>query len=349
MAKFVCDIACFINITDTNLAAERLILTEAKEEMGFDMAKLSEDLKAIMESIGRTVTTKQTILEIYMNRQQLDQAITEEVKEVFPKWGITLVDLELKDIKDAPNSSIISDIEAKIASEIRRDAEIKVASMKQQAEIAKAESEEAYRTRQIEKDKRVSISEQMKEQEVAQAASEANRLKIEAQRKLLVGTAEIEKQQVEQQAQAQRIKYITEAEGQANQIKAIGEAEAKVVQIKKEAEAHGNAMLAKEVGTAEAEVILAKKTAEATGAEKLAEALQKFDEMGINVKMLDIMRDIRLGQFEALGKALTAADIKLILSGENASKFFGINLDAEGGANMQQFIQQLGITLKQLN
>src|SRR3989338_202861 len=125
MAKFVCDIVCFINIKDLNLAAERLVLSDSEKEMGFDFMRLSEDLKAIMESIGRTVVTKQTLLDIYMNRQLLDEAITKEVEVVFPKWGIQLVDLELKDIKDAAGSTIIADIERKVAADIRRDADIR--------------------------------------------------------------------------------------------------------------------------------------------------------------------------------------------------------------------------------
>ena len=66
MAKFVCDIMCFVNIKDISLAVERLILTDTTKEMGFDFIRLSEDLRAIMESVGRTVTTKQTLLDIYM-------------------------------------------------------------------------------------------------------------------------------------------------------------------------------------------------------------------------------------------------------------------------------------------
>ena len=72
MAKFVCDIMCFVNINNIDLAVERLILTDTEREMGFDFVKLSEDLRAIMESVGRTVTTKQTLLDIYMNRSLLD-------------------------------------------------------------------------------------------------------------------------------------------------------------------------------------------------------------------------------------------------------------------------------------
>ncbi len=322
MAKFVCDIMCFINIKDISLAVERLILTDTTKEMGFDFVKLSEDLRAIMESVGRTVTTKQTILDIYMNRSLLDQAITKEVEVVFPKWGIELVDLELKDIKDAPASTIIQDIERKVASEIRRDADIMVAITTKEAELAKAEAEEIYRKRQIEKDKQVGMAEQLKNQEIAINEANANAKKIEAIRKMQVGMAEIEKQKIEQLAMAQKIKFTVEAEGQSSEILSVGKAEADIIRIKKEADA--------------------------AGTRKLAEALKEFDQTAINVKLLDVQKEIMIAKFSALAQAIQKADVKWIMSGANAQKFFGVNLDAEGGANMKQFIDESGLDLEKL-
>lgn len=322
MAKFVCDIMCFINIKDIDLAVERLILTDTTQELGFDFTKLSEDLRAIMESVGRTVTTKQTILDIYMNRQLLDIAITKEVELVFPKWGIELVDLELKDIKDASDSTIIHDIERKIAAEIRRDAEIRVATTTKEAELAKAEAEEIYRKRQIQKDQQIGIAEQFKNQEIADKEKEANITKIEAMRKLEVGHAEIEKQKIEQLALGQKLKYTNESEGQANQIENVGKAEADIIRIKKEADAAGTL--------------------------KLAEALKQFNEVAINVKLLDIQKEIMVTKFNALAQAIQKADVKWIMSGANAQKFFGINLDAEGGANIKQFIEESGLDIEKL-
>ena len=322
MAKFVSDIMCFVNIKNLDLAVERLILTDTSHELGFDFMRLSEDLRAIMESVGRTVTTKQTILDIYMNRQLLDGAITKEVEMVFPKWGIELVDLELKDIKDAAGSTIIADIERKVAADIRRDADIRVATTNKEAEIAKAEAEQSYRLRQIEKDKQISMSEQYKNQEVATKEAEANIQKIEAIRKLEVGQAEIQKQKMEQLAMGQKIKFSLEAEGQANQIQNVGKAEADIIRIKKEADAAGTL--------------------------KLAEALKEYNDVAINVKILDIQKDIMLAKFNALAQAIQHADIKWIMSGANAQKFFGLNLDAEGGANLEQFLQESGLDLEKL-
>lgn len=322
MAKFVSDIMCFINIKNIELAVERLILTDASKDMGFDFTRLSEDLRAIMESVGRTVTTKQTILDIYMNRQLLDQAITKEVEVVFPKWGIELVDLELKDIKDVVGSTIIQDIERKIAAEIRRDAEIRVATTTKEAEIAKAEAEELYRKRQIEKDKQIGIAEQFKNQEIAVKETEANVERIEAMRKLEVGKTEIEKQKIEQLAMGQKLKLLIEAEGQAKQIESVGKAEADVIRIKKEADAAGTL--------------------------KLAEALKEFNDVAINVKILDIQKEVMIAKYTSLSHALANADLKWIISGANAQKFFGLNLDAEGGANLKQFVEESGLDLEKL-
>lgn len=320
MAKFVCDIVCFVNIKDLELASERLLLSQAEKEMGFDFIKLSEDFRSIMESIGRTVVTKQTILDIYMNRQALSIAITHEIETVFPKWGIELVNLELKHIKDFEDSTIIRDIERKVAAEIKRDAEIRIAETTKETEIAKAQAEETFKKRQIEKDRAIGIAEQQKNQEIARMKAEANEQEVQAIRKIEVGKAEIEKQKVEQQSEAQKIKFSVEAEGQAKQIISVGQAEADMVK--------------------------AKKVADAEGTQKLAEALKQFNEVAIKVKMLDIQREVMISKFNSLAAIGQEANIKWIISGENAKDFFGLNLNAEGGANLEQFLAESGLASK---
>lgn len=322
MAKFVCDIVCFVNIKDLELASERLLLSHAEDEMGFDFMKLSDDFRAIMESVGRTVVTKQTILDIYMNRSALSTAITHEVEGVFPKWGIELVNLELKHIKDSPDSTIIADIERKVASEIRRDAEIKIAETTKEAEIAKATNAEQYMKRQFEAQQAIGIAEQQKNQNIALAEAAANRQTIEARRTLEVGQAEIEKQKVQQQAEAQKIKFTVEAEGQARQITSVGEAEADVIRLKKEGDAAGTT--------------------------KLAEALKLFNDAAINVKLIDTQKEILLGKYASLSSAIAHAQIKWVLTGENAQRFFGLNLNGDGGANLAQFMEESGLTLESL-
>ena len=168
----------------------------------------------------------------------------------------------------------------------------------------------------------VGIAEQKKNQEIAMQRAEANQREVEALRNIEVGKAEIEKQKIQQQSEAQKIKFSVEAEGQAKQIISVGQAEADVIRIKKEADA--------------------------TGTLKLAQALKEFNEVALNVKLLDIQRDVLISKFNALSSIAKEADIKWIMSGANAQNFFGLNLDAEGGANFKQFLNESGIDLNQL-
>ena len=53
--------------------------------------------------------------------------------------------------------------------------------------------------------------------------------------------------------------------------------------------------------------------------------------------------DVMIEKFRALSSIAKEADIKWIMSGQNAQSFFGLNLNAEGGANLDQFLKESGI------
>lgn len=322
MAKFSCDIVCFVNIKDPILAAERsdiTITTDKYEERLAGIKNMSEDLRAIMESIGRTVATKQSILEIYMDRGTLDGAVTKEVEAVFPRWGLELVDLEIKDLKDTQGSSIITDIERKVAAEITADARVKVAGElkraeiaeaenKKEAELVKAKNEEEWRKRQIVRDQAIGIADQQRELEIAKTMQNANAQKVEAEKKLTVGRAEITKQAT-----------ITEAEGAASKIEQIGKANATIVK--------------------------ATKVAEAEGTQKLAEAMSKYDKSATGIELIRANKEIGMAQADAYKAGLANAKISIV-SGQSADLVNGgllgkISLGGKEGVAFQQFIQGL--------
>ena len=175
MAKYMADVVVFVNIDDPILAAERTDITvSAARYEGVDA--INEDFRAIMESIMRTTATKQTLVDVFMDRNALDKAITEEIMPVFKGWGLRLIDLEIKDIKDTQNSSILQDIEKKIAAQINADARVKVAEetkraevveaiQKKEAEMVKAENEQMWRQRQIQKDREIGVAQQDQNQD----------------------------------------------------------------------------------------------------------------------------------------------------------------------------------------
>ena len=330
MAKFSCDIVCFVNIIDPILCAERTGITV--EEMRYEgknrgIEDLSRDFQAIMESIGRTVATKQTIIDIYKDRNKLDEAVTIEIKKVFPQWGIELVDLEIKDIKDTQGSTIIQDIEKKQASEINADARVKIAiesrradiseaENKRDSELKKAETEETYRKRQIEKDQIIAIAQQEKNKLESQKKKEANETEIEATRVFEVGTADVQKQAIIKKAEAEKEKLSITAEGEASQIK--------------------------KKGTAEADIIKLKKVAEAEGTERLAEAQQKFNETATTIEVIKATKEVQIALATAYQKAFENADINIV-AGSTQEIISGgvlgnVKIGAKEGVAMEQFL-----------
>lgn len=76
--------------------------------------------------------------------------------------------------------------------------------------------------------------------------------------------------------------------------------------------------------------------------------LKEYNDVVINVKILNIQKDIMIAKFNALAQVIQKADVKWIMSGTNAQKFFGINFDAEGGTNIKQFIKKSGLDIEKL-
>ena len=58
---------------------------------------------------------------------------------------------------------------------------------------------------------------------------------------------------------------------------------------------------------------------------------------------MDIQKEITIEKYKALGLIGTNADIKWIMSGQNAQSFFGLDLTAQGGANLEQFLSTLNL------
>lgn len=333
MAKFMCDIICFVNISNPLLAAERTGITFTQtryEGKQMNIDSLNNDFRAIMESIGRTVATKQTILDIYMNRDQLDSAVTSEVNKVFPSWGLSLVDLEIKDLKDIPGSTIIIDIEKKQAAEIQAEARIKIAQENKRAAIAeadatresevkKAENEEIWKKRNIEKEQKIAIAAQEKLKMESQKTQEANETYVEAQRIKEVGLANISKEVTIKNAEAIKSKTITEAEGVSNQIEITGRAEAEIIKLKK--------------------------IADAEGTEKLALAQQKFNDAAMKIELIKANKDVKLAEAKAYEEGLKVAKINIV-SGETreitSDGLIGkIRTGAKEGAAIQQLLAGL--------
>ena len=328
MAKFTCDVIVFVNIDNPLLCAERTSLTKESEYYEGKVPQVSKDFAAIIESNMRSVTTRFDLLEIYKDRTKLDDAITTQIQDVFLKWGLRLVNLEIKDIKDAPGSTIITDIEAKQAAVISADARVKTAEEKRRAgiseaenlkqtEMIKAQTEEEWKKRHIEKEQRLSVAQQEKIMQESEKEREANEKRVEAKRTIDVGGAQIEKQKIQQQSEANKIKIELEAQAQASQIQYLAEAQ----KNKSILEAEGRAFEITNEGNAEAAIIKTKLLAEAEGKDELQKALNKFEDKAIRALVAERMIEMQQAVGIAGANALANADMRIFAGSDNGQGF----------------------------
>jgi uncharacterized membrane protein YqiK len=333
MAKFSGDAICYLSVVDPLLAAEKLGRIEAQEgRAGFP--RMEAEVSNLIEAITRNASMSMEVYEIMRHRDAFSQEVKKRVNEPLKDWGIQLVDLEVIHFRDIESYTVIRDLEQRQASLISSETRKQVADNQKGAsiveslanketEIAKAENEELFRIRQIQKDQRVGQSQQEATQKIAEVEMEANRQKVEAQRVIEVGIA-----QVGAQAKIEQAKGDSEA-------------------VKRKAD--GDAEAARKTGFAEAEVAKAKLIAEADGTKEKAFALKEYTDAGLSLEIIRADVDIKKAQFSALGEGLKSAKISIVTSGE--SNILGIPVSAKLGADLGQMLYMMaekGIDVKSL-
>jgi flotillin len=320
VAPFVCDVVTWLHIADPVKAAERLNFVSG----AFD--SLHEDLTAIVQAIARASAMKQEILDIMRDRATFSKGVSSEVDIVLNSWGVQLVNLEINDIRDQANSSVIANYESMRKAGVQSAARIEVSKRDREAveaeqenrrlaETAKADSEKAFQVKQIERDTVVGIANQSREQKVALAEAETNKTKVNALRVMTVGNAEVQKEAV-----------IAVAQGEGEAIRVKGEKEAAIITLK---------------GTAEGSAIESKGLAEAKAKDAMAEALKKFNEAGISLEKIKAWVEVQKSFAGAYGQIASHAEIKVVTSGKGGN-ILGLPMNAETGADIGQLIEGLG-------
>lgn len=321
MAPFECDVVSWLRIKDPVIAAERLDFTR---ESVFE--SLHEDLKAIVQAIARAASMKQEILEIMRDRASFSLGVSTEVDVVMKSWGVELVNLEVNDIRDEEGSAIIANYESMRKAAIQSKARIEVAARnreaveaeqenRQKSEIATANSEKEFGSKQIERDTILGIATQEQLQRVAEAEKATNAVQIEASRVTLVGQATNAKQAA-----------IATAEGEGEAIRIKGEKEAAVVKLK---------------GEADGSAIESRGLAEAKAKDAMAKALKEFNDAGINLEKINATVKIQEAFAGAYGKIAEYAEIKVVTSGEGGN-ILGLPMNAKTGGDLGAMFEAFG-------
>jgi len=268
-------------------------------------SELKEQLLEVVNASVRAVTVKYDVQEARAKKKLMGEEILVEITDDLAKWGLELVNFQLIDFQDTPDSKIISDIsrrrEVEIQSRTREEnaEKIKVARMKE------AEATEKATEREIEKDKVIGEREQNKTQAIAEQTKIAEEKRFEVVRVQQIKQAEIDKD-----------KAIVEAE-QAKATEMINKEKKRLEgegdRLKQEEQAKGLAAPIREKGLAEAEALDAKQL-----------ALNKFKDEAIRALTAELIveKDKAIGV--ATAEAFKTADIKAFVGGEDSKQGFNL-------------------------
>jgi flotillin len=312
---FLVDVIAFFQVDDAVEASRRV--SNAQE--------LINQLQNTMRGAVRRILASFPINDIMGSRSTLNETFFKEVSEQTKNWGIKVNQIEFMNIEDFPGTKVITNIMDKERTSIEKESRVQVAENMKVAQLAEIEAAETTALRAVAKEQRVGIetekaSQVVKEQQAETKRKEMNVLEIDTVRR-----QEIMKTQTVIAAEAEATSQVMTAEGYKK---------SKVL------EGEGLALHNEVIGTAEAVVIKNKGLAEAEATQKRAEALKNLNEAGITVETLNANVRINEAKWKALGDALSHADLKLVQSGAGAN-LFGIDLNAETGADLAMFIDQL--------
>ncbi|MDR2445520.1 MAG: hypothetical protein LBD44_06265 [Spirochaetaceae bacterium] len=330
---FTVDVKAFFRIADTNQAAQKVE----------SMAELKDHLAGIVQGSVRSIMAKSDLESIMQERSIYGEQFTTDVKEELAQWGVVPVkNIELMDIKDAKDSSVIQDIMAKKKSEIEKESRVTVALNRQKAQEAEIESTKEVEVKKAvaaqasgeavaKSDQAVGIAKQQAEQAVAEeskvtaekmmAVSQVNTVRAaeiekeaaivsaNKQKEIVSIGADAEKYQREVQAQAE--KSVIEIEAEAKKTAVEWEAQASKFRIEQVAAAtlvqqQNEAKGKQSIGLAEAEAEKARQLASVTAQTTLAKEVgenKEYQQYLITIEQIKANRDVGIEQAKNIGNA----------------------------------------------
>lgn len=337
---FNVDVKAFFRIADSTVAAARVE----------SFAELKSQLIGIVQGAVRSIMAKSELEDIMSERGIYGDKFTVEVRNQLKDWGVIPVkNIELMDIRDTRDSSVIQNIMAKKQSLIEMESRTEVALNKQKAETAeimaarevKIKSEEARQDvgiRTANAEKEIGISQQKARQLVVDEMKNTKNKEMEVKRVEQVRAAEISKdsQIVEAEARKRTLVLQAEADKESAVLKALAnlelkEKEAKGIQLEGEAKADAEKKM--QLASVEAQITLAEKISKDDGYQKYL----------ISIRTIEANQAIGIEQAKNLGRA----EIKVIANAGSVDSGVKSVMDlfsAKGGTAVGSALEALSNT-----
>jgi flotillin len=360
---FVLDAKAFFHITNTNKAAEKV--------ESFD--QLIDQLTNVVKGASRSILAEHSIEEIMSERAVFGKKFTDAVNGDLQQWGVeTTKNIELMDVRDAKESTVIKQIMAKRMSAIEMESRTEVAKNKQAAEQAeltakkeiaitqadtdrisgeaKAQSQQLIGIANALAEKKAGIAKQEAAAAIALSEKDTAEKKMEVVRVNLTQQAEIDKattiiaanrdkEKVKINAEAEQSRLEVEATGRLNAQKkdadgekALGIAQADIIEAKGKAEAEAEKL--KQLASVAAQAELAKEIGNNQG----------YQNYLIKLKEVEVSQVVGVEQYRSIATAMSKSETRfLINSGDvhsGVNKFMDL-FTSKGASQVNGLIEGL--------
>lgn len=338
---FLVDIFANFVINEPLIAAQKIA----------DFEELKEQLQKILQGVVRKTLSTEGVEDIMVERKKLGEAFKAEANIQVQNYGVEAIYLEFMNIEDTESSTIISDIQAKRESEIKKESRIEIAENNKQAKIKeidanqeaqvaeqqallKVGSEEAKTKREV------GIAEQQATQKIKEAEKITQEKEMDVLRVNEVKTAEIIKDKEIVKAEQDKQTKILSAEAEKESLSNI--AEGNLIKQQKNAEgikvegiAKADAERAMQLAPVEAKIALAKEISKQPAYIEYLLGIEKF---GVE-KTVGVEK----------AQALKEAKIKIIATGNGQEQINNAleALSPKGGANIGGMLEAFKATTGQ--
>lgn len=339
---FVVDVKAFFQITNSNIAAQSVL--------SFD--ELREQLKAIVQGAVRVILASNSIETILQGRSTFGEQFTKEVAEQLTRWGVSAVkNIELMDIRDSNQGSVIRNIMDKKKSLIEMESRSEVAKNKKVASVAEIEAQrevdfqkqvamQSIGLRTIEAEREVALQKEAKIQALTDQMKVTKDKEMAVAQVAAVRDAEITRDVELVKAEQNRKTALIQAEAYKDStiLTAQGKLEAK------RREAEGISVEGQAKADAEKAMQLAPVAAQITLAKEIG-ANESYQKYLITVKQVEAQQAVGIEQ----AKALEQADVKVIANTGAPTSGLSSVMDlfsSRGGTELGAMLEGLGNTEK---
>jgi flotillin len=309
-------------------ATESGLITASKAFLDKTHDEILQVIEETLSANFRAIVGQMTVEGIHRDRDEFVQRVQDLASDDVAAMGVRIISMGIEEITDeegyleamaAPQIAAVKR-DARIAqAEADREARVKAAAAKQQAEQAELDAQreilaqqEALRLREVEVERRVGMEQAESDREVQQKRAlaveqqqEAEQLvPARAQREAIEIEAEGERRRIEIEAQARAKATRETADANAEATEKKGRADASALQARKEAEAAGER---------------AKLLAEAEGRREIAAASAAEGEINLRQFVIEQVTRADVDKVRAIAEAMSGlgGNVRIVQFGEN--------------------------------